>query len=83
MLGNKNFYKKCKNQQLFTKKDFFFFFNFSKISCSKHKGISLNLRSTYALNALQKLMKKDFFLAIDATTQSSNKEANEKEIKIK
>jgi hypothetical protein len=26
-------------------------------------------------------MKKDFFLAIDATTQSSNKEANEKEIK--
>jgi hypothetical protein len=26
-------------------------------------------------------MKKDFFLAIDAATQSSNKEANEKEIK--
>jgi hypothetical protein len=25
-------------------------------------------------------MKKDFFLAIDATTQSSNKEKNEKEI---
>ena len=25
--------------------------------------------------------QKDFFLAIDATTQSSNKEANEKEIK--
>ena len=41
MLGNKNFYKKCKNQQLFNKKDFFFFLNFSKISCSKHKGISL------------------------------------------
>jgi hypothetical protein len=33
------------------------------------------------LNALKKLMKKDFFLAIDAATQSSNKEANEKEIK--
>ena len=33
-----------------------FLFNFSKISCSKHKGISLNLRATYALNALQKLM---------------------------
>jgi hypothetical protein len=55
-----------------------FLFNFSKISCSKHKGISLNLRDTYALNALQKLMKKDFFLATDAATQSSNKEANEK-----
>jgi hypothetical protein len=27
-----------------------------KTSCSKHKGISLNLRATYALNALQKLM---------------------------
>jgi hypothetical protein len=27
------------------------------------------------LNALKKLIKKDFFLAIDAATQSSNKEA--------
>ena len=34
------------------------------------------------LNALKKLMKKDFFLAIDAATQSSNKEANEKDIYI-
>jgi hypothetical protein len=59
---------------------FLFLFEFSKISCSKHKGISLNLRATYALNALQKLMKKDFFLAIDATTQSSNKEENENEM---
>jgi hypothetical protein len=25
MLGNKNFYKQCKNQQLFTKKNFFSF----------------------------------------------------------
>jgi hypothetical protein len=56
-----------------------YLFKFSKISCSKHKGISLNLRATYALNALQKLMKKDFFLATNAATQSSNKEANEKE----
>jgi hypothetical protein len=55
-----------------------FLFNFSKISCSKHKRISLNLRATYALNALHKLMKKDFFLATDAATQSSNKEENEK-----
>jgi hypothetical protein len=35
------------------------------------------------LNALKKLTKKDFFLAIDAATQSSNKEADEKEIKKK
>ena len=78
MLGNKNFYKKCKNQQLFQQERLLFLFNFSKISCRKHKGISLNLRATYSLNASQKLMKKDFFLAIDAATQSSNKEANEK-----
>jgi hypothetical protein len=70
MLGNKNFYKTFKNPQLFNKKDFLFLFDFSKISCGKHKGISLNLRATYALNVLQKLMKKDFFLAIDAATQS-------------
>jgi hypothetical protein len=63
----------------FHQERFLFLFNFSKISCSKHKGISLNLQATYALNALQKLMKKNFFLAIDVATQSSNKEANEKE----
>jgi hypothetical protein len=40
----------------FQQERFLFLFNFSKISCSKHKGISLNLRATYALNALQKLM---------------------------
>ena len=66
----------------FHKERLLFLFNFSKISCNKHKGILLNLRATYALNALQKLMKKDFFLAIDAATQSSNKEENEKEIYI-
>jgi hypothetical protein len=35
------------------------------------------------LNELKKLMKKDFFPAIDAATQSSNKEENEKEVKKK
>ena len=40
----------------FQQERFLFLFNFSKISCNKHKGISLNLRATYALNALQKLM---------------------------
>jgi hypothetical protein len=65
----------------FHKERLLFLFNFSKISCNKHKGISLNLRATYALNALQKTYEqKDFFLAIDAETQSSNKEENEKEI---
>jgi hypothetical protein len=80
MLGNKNFYKENAKTSNFSLRKTSFLFNFSKISCSKHKGISLNLRATYALNALQKLMKKYFFLATDAATQSSNKEANEKEI---
>jgi hypothetical protein len=81
MLGNKNFYKK-KNAKTnnFSPRKISFLFNFSKISCSKHKGISLNMRATYSLNSLQKLMKKYFFLAIDVATQSSNKEANKKEI---
>jgi hypothetical protein len=42
----------------FHQERFLFLFNFSKISCSKHKGILLNLQDTYALNALQKLMNK-------------------------
>jgi hypothetical protein len=78
-LETKTFTKNAKTNN-FSPRKISFSFQFSKISCSKHKGISLNLRATYALNALQKLMKKDFFLAIDATTQSSNKEENEKEI---
>jgi hypothetical protein len=41
------------NQQLFNKKDFFFFLNFLRFHAEKHQGISLNLRATYALNALQ------------------------------
>jgi hypothetical protein len=41
------------------------------------KDFLSNLRATYTLNALQKLMQKDFFLATDATTQSSNQEENE------
>jgi hypothetical protein len=81
-LETKTFTKNAKTSNFSLRKTSFLF-NFSKIPCSKHKGISLNLQATYALNALQKLMKTDFFLAIDAATQSSNKEANEKEIKKK
>ena len=79
MLGNKNFYKKCKNQQLFTKKDFFFFSIFLRFHAANIKEFRSICELLMLLNALKKLMKKDFFLAIDAATQSSNKEANEKE----
>ena len=68
----------------FHKERLLFLFNFVKISCSKYKGIFTQLWATYALNALQKnYEQKDFSLAIDATTQSSHKEENEKEIKKK
>jgi hypothetical protein len=77
-LETKTFTKKIQKPTTFQQERLLFLFKFSKISCSKHKGISLNLQATYSLNALQKLMKKDFFLATDATTQPSNKEANEK-----
>jgi hypothetical protein len=40
------------------------------------------MQATYTLNAVQKLMKKDFFLATDATTQSLNQEENETKKKI-
>jgi hypothetical protein len=76
-LETKTFTKNVKTNNFSTRKTSFFFSTFLR-SCSNHKGISLNLRATYALNALQKLMTKDFFLAIDAATQFSNKEANEK-----
>jgi hypothetical protein len=32
-----------------------FFFNFLRFHAEKHQGISLNLRATYVLNALQNL----------------------------
>jgi hypothetical protein len=58
MLGNKNFYKQCKNQQLFNKKYFFFFSNFLRFHAANIKEFRSNLRATYTLNALQKTYAK-------------------------
>jgi hypothetical protein len=68
-----------KKSTTFHKERLLFLFNFAKISHSTHKEISLNLRATYSLNALQKTYEqKDFSLANDAETQFSSKEENEK-----
>jgi hypothetical protein len=79
VLGNKKTFTKMKNQQLFNKKDFFSFSNLLRFHAVNIKDFRSDLRATYTLNALQKLMQKDSFLATDATTQSSNQEENEKE----
>ena len=42
MLGNKNFYKKNAKANNFSLRKTSFLFNFSKISCNKPKGISLD-----------------------------------------
>ena len=80
MLGNKNFYKKCKSQRLFNKKDFFFFSTFLRFHAANIKEFHSICELLMLLNALKKLKTKDFFLATDATTQSSNQEENETRI---
>jgi hypothetical protein len=77
MLGNKNFYKKNAKPATFQQERLLFFSNLLRFHAVNMKDFRSNLRATYTLNALQKLMQKDFFLATDATTQSSNKEENE------
>jgi hypothetical protein len=58
MLGNKNFYKENAKTNNFSLRKTSFLFNFSKISCNKHKGISLKLRATYALKCTEKTYEK-------------------------
>jgi hypothetical protein len=79
MLGNQTF-TKMQNQQLFNKKYFFSFLDLLRFHAVNIKDFHSDLRATYTLNALQKLMQKHSFLATDATTQSSNQEENETRI---
>jgi hypothetical protein len=76
-LETKTFTNNAKTNNIFNKKDFFFFSNLLRFHAVNIKDFRSDLRATYTLNALQKLMQKDFFLATDATTQSSNQEENE------
>jgi hypothetical protein len=71
-------FTKCKNQQLFTKKDFFFFSIFLRFYATNIKEF-LSTTSYLCSKCTEKAYEqKDFSLAIDAETQSSNKEENEK-----
>jgi hypothetical protein len=76
MLGTKNFYQNAK-PATFQQERLLFFSNLLRFHAVNIKDFRSDLRATYTLNALQKLMQKDFFLATDATTQSSNREENE------
>ena len=69
-------FTKMQNQQLFNER-LLFFSNLLRFHAVNIRDFRSDLRATYTLNALQKLMKKDSFLATDATTQSSNQEENE------
>jgi hypothetical protein len=73
--GNKNFYEMQKSTT-FHKERLLFLFNFLKFHAVNIK----EFRSICELLRLYMHCKKDFFLAIDAETQSSNKEENAKDI---
>jgi hypothetical protein len=71
-------FTKCKNQQLFTKKDFFFFSNFLRFYTTNIKEFRSTTSYLCSKCTAKTYEQKDFSLAIDAETQSSNKEENEK-----
>jgi hypothetical protein len=71
-------FTKCKNQQLFTKKDFFFFSIFLRFHAANIKDFHSTTSYLCSKCTAKTYEQKDFFLAIDAETQSSNKEENEK-----
>jgi hypothetical protein len=77
MLETKTF-TKCKNQQLFTKKDFFFFSIFLRFYAANIKEFRSTTSYLCSKFTAKTYEQKDFSLAIDAETQSSNKEENEK-----
>jgi hypothetical protein len=70
-------FTKCKNQQLFTKKDFFFFSNFLRFHAANIKEFRAICELLMLYMHCKNYEQKDFFLAIDKETQSSNKEENE------
>jgi hypothetical protein len=74
-LETKTFTKNAK-PTTFQQERLLFFSNLLRFHAVNVKDFRSNLRATYTLNALQKLMQKDFFLATDATTQSSTQEEN-------
>jgi hypothetical protein len=79
MLETKTF-TECKNQQLFTKKDFFFFSILLRFHAANIKEFRSTTSYLCSKCTAKNYEQKDFSLAIDAATQSSNQEENEKKI---
>jgi hypothetical protein len=76
--GNKRLVRNAKSQQLFTKKDLFsfsIFLRFYVAIINKFHSTTSYLRSKCTAKTYE---TKDFFLANDVETNSSNKEENEK-----
>jgi hypothetical protein len=68
-----------KKSATFQQERLLFFSTFLRFHAANIKEFCSICELLMLLNSLKKLTKKYFFLAIDAATQSSNKEANEKE----
>ena len=77
-VGNKRLLLNAKFQQLFTKKDFFFFSIFLRFYAAKIKNFLLNTSYLCSKRTAKNYETKYFSLANDVETHSSNKEENEK-----
>jgi hypothetical protein len=78
MLETKRLLLNAKTQQLFTKKDLFFFSILLRFYAAIIKEFHSTMSYLYSKCTTKTYKTKDFSLAIDAETQSSNKEENEK-----
>jgi hypothetical protein len=76
--GNKRLLLNEKSQQLFTKKDFFFFSIFLRFYAAIIKKFCSTTSYLCSKCTAKTYETKDFSLANDAETHSSNKEENEK-----
>jgi hypothetical protein len=76
--GNKRLFLNAKSQQLFTKKDFFFFSIFLRFYTTNIKEFLSNTSYLFSKCNPKTYEIKYFSLANDAETHSSNKEENEK-----
>jgi hypothetical protein len=78
--GNKRLLLNAKFQQLFTKKDFFFFSIFLRFYAENIKEFHSNMSYLCSKCTTKTYETKDFSLDSDAKTHSSNKEENEKRL---
>jgi hypothetical protein len=78
MLETKRLLLNAKTRQLFTKKDVFFFSTFLRFMAANIKEFRSTTSYLCSKCTAKTYEQNKFSLAIDAETQSSNKEENEK-----